>query len=83
MQQLRHEREYVTVHSRNLETEQLAWQSAVRSLEAQVSQFLHLRGMLDVERQKTNTLQEEVLRGGAENLQLSQHLGCPVLSSLQ
>ena len=38
-QQLRHEREYLTVHCRNLETETLACQSAVRSLEAQVAEI--------------------------------------------
>ena len=37
-------------------------------VETQLAQFTHLRGMLDVERQKSNTLQTEVLYRGAENL---------------
>ena len=51
IQQLRQERDLLNVHGRNLETEKLACQSAVRSLEANVAQILHLRGMLEVERQ--------------------------------
>ena len=38
IQQLRHEREHLIVLCRNLETEKLACQSAVRSLEAQVAE---------------------------------------------
>ena len=57
-----------------METEKLACQSAARSREAQVAQNFRLRGMIHVERLQSNILQVEVLRIGAENLQLSQHL---------
>ena len=72
MQQLGHEREHLTAHSRHLETEWLRCQSAVRSLEAQVVQFFRLSGMIEVQRQTSNTLQAEVLRLGGDNLQVSQ-----------
>ena len=71
---MRHERQHLTVHGRNLETEKLRCQSAVHSLGAQVPQIPQLRGMIDVESQISNALQSEVLRHGAENLQLSQQL---------
>ena len=69
-QRLRHDREHSNVHSGNLETEKQACQSAVRSLGAS-SQW---RGMIDVERPKSKTLQAGVLRLGSEKLQLSQHV---------
>ena len=53
-----------------METETLRCQSAVLSLEAQVAPVSQLRGMIDVERQKTNILQAKVLRVGARNPQL-------------
>ena len=68
IQQLRHERATLTTHRRNLETESQKCQCALSSFEAQV------RGMLEVKRQKSNSLQVDVLRRGAENPQLSQIL---------
>ena len=72
-QQLRQECDHLNVHSRNLETETLACQSA-RSLEQQVAQIPHLRGMFEVPKKKPTTVQAEVLRLRAENLSLSQNL---------
>ena len=68
------EREHLTVHSRNLETEKLASQSAVRSLEAQVAQIPKLRGTIFVGRQKSHTQQAEVLGPGQDNPQHSLNL---------
>ena len=48
----------VTVHSRILETEKLACESAVRSLEAQVAQIPQFRRVIDVERQKKLHMQK-------------------------
>ena len=71
-QQLRQECDDLNVHSRNLETETLACQSA-RSIEQQVAQIPHLRDMFEVQKKPT-TVQAEVLRLRAENLSLSQNL---------
>ena len=62
----------MTVHSRNMETEKASMSKAVRSLEAQVVQIPQWNRMIECGRQKSNTLQADVLRLGAENLQLSQ-----------
>ena len=64
----------MTVRCRNLETETLACQSAVLYLEAQLAQIRPTRRMTDVERQKSNTPQAEVLCHGAENLQIPSSL---------
>ena len=70
IQQLRPECEHLTLQCRNLATRTLA--SAARSLEAHVAQIPQLRVMIEVERQTSNTLQAEVLRLGAEHLQICQ-----------
>ena len=72
--QLRHEREHVTVHSRNLETETPACQRAVRCLESQIAQIPHLKGMINVEGQKSNTPWTEVIHFETGTLQFSQKL---------
>ena len=73
-QQLRHEREHLTVNSHNLDTDTVRCQGTVSSLEAQVAQILRLRGMMKVERQKSNTQQADVLRLRAETVQISTSL---------
>ena len=45
----------------------------VRALKAQVAQIPQLRGMIEVET-NSNTPQAEVVRIGAEHLQISQHV---------
>ena len=69
-----HDREHLTLPGPNSETESLRCQSAVGSLEAQGAKILRLRGMIEVERQKSNTLQADVLRLKAEKLRLSPNL---------
>ena len=72
--QLRHEREHLTVHHRNLETETLTCQRAVGSLEAQAAHVPRFRGMFEVERQISNTQQADVLGLRADRVQISQRL---------
>ena len=67
IQQLRHERDHLTFHVRNLETETPGCRNAVGPLEAQVSQILRFRGMVDVESQKSNAPQADVLGLRANN----------------
>ena len=50
IQQSRHERDHLAAHCRNFETDTLACQSAVRSLEAQMVKIRRLRRMLEVKR---------------------------------
>ena len=70
MHQPRHEREHVTVRSRNLETKTSRCQSTVSSLGFANS----LVERIEVERHKSNTQRAEVICLGSENLQLSQNL---------
>ena len=72
LSEIQHQRGRWTGHRRKLETEKLACQSAVRSLDTHVAHILQLRGMLEVERQKSETRQAEVLSFGQANLLLSQ-----------
>ena len=72
--QLRHEREHLTVHHRNLETETLTCQRAVGSLEAQAAHVPRFRGMFEVERKISNTQQADALRLRADRVQISQRL---------
>ena len=51
--------------------DQVAKVKSVCSFESQTAQILRLRRLLDVEPQKPNALQADVLRRGAENLQFS------------
>ena len=72
IQQLRQERDSLTSHCRSLETEIQRCQSAVSSSEAQIAQFPRVRRMLDVEREKSNALQADVLRQMADNVDFSK-----------
>ena len=55
-------------------TVQSPCQSLLGFLEAQVAQIPQLSEMIDVERQRSNTPQADVLRLRAEHLQISQSL---------
>ena len=48
--------------------------SDVTSFEAQVAKIPRIRRMIDVERQKSNTLQGDILPLGAESLQMLLYL---------
>ena len=58
-----------------LKTETQRCQNAVGSFEAHIGQIPRLRGMIEVERQKSNTLQAEVLRLGANYITLKLGTG--------
>ena len=62
VKQFQHERDALTSHGRFLETERQARQCSVSSFEAQNCADTSIEQMLDVERQKSNTLQAHVLR---------------------
>ena len=68
--QLRQQRDSLTAHCLETEIQRLRDGSVI--FEAQIHQF---RGMIEVEGQTSNTLQADVLRLGAENLQRSQKIG--------
>ena len=86
IQQSQQESDHLNVYGRNLETEKLACQSAVRFREGHVAHIPLLRGIIDLERQESTTLQAEA-PWGRKSTALStigkvQRRGCPVASSL-
>ena len=74
IQQLPQERDSLTTRCRSLETEMQRLRDAVSLVEPQVAQVLRLRGMLEVQRQTSNTLQADVLRLRAENIRSSRNV---------
>ena len=84
IQQLRHERASLTSQCGSLDTETQGCQKCSQFFfEVQVAHIPRVRGMLDVERQKLNTLQADVVRLKAEKKHTSQRRGCLATSLLQ
>ena len=72
--EIQQERDSLTIRCRSLETEMQRLRDAVSLVELQVAQVLRLRGMLEVQRQTSNTLQADVLRLRAENIRSSRNV---------